>query len=118
MFAAFGEQQLDRIDNTTFPLKLSEWKSSEKTRAAYSELFSNHDLLTKIGQSVFRQYKEKKLPSIYCAYVLSICDIFLNPKSSGIKCNDKSVVRRINTFLVNVCNTSNLKINILHVINY
>lgn len=102
MFAVFGEQRLDRVDSTTSPLKLSEWKSSEKTRAAYNELFSNHDLLTKIGHAVFKQYKEKELPSMHCAYILSICDILLNPKSSGIKCNDKSVVRRVNTFLVNI----------------
>jgi hypothetical protein len=102
MFAAFGEQRLDRVDSTTSPLKISEWKGSEKTRTAYEELFSNHELLTKIGHAVFKQYKEKELPIMHCAYVLSICDILLNPKSSGIKCNNKSVVRRVNAFLVSV----------------
>jgi hypothetical protein len=100
MFAAFGQHRLDRVDNTTSPLKISEWKSSEKTQFAYSELFANHDLLTTIGHAVFKQYKEKELPSMHCAYILSICDILLNPKSSGIKCSDKSVARRVNTFLV------------------
>jgi hypothetical protein len=102
MFAVFGEHQLDHIDNTTSPLKISEWKTSDKTRAAYNELFSNHDLLTKIGHAVFKQYKEQELPSMHCAYILSVCDILLNPKSSGIKCNDQSVARRVNTFLVNI----------------
>src|SRR5262249_13557332 len=103
MFAAFGEQRLDHVDSTTSPLKISEWKSSEKTRTAYKELFSNHELLTKIGHAVFKkQHKEKELPVMHCAYVLSICDILLNPKSSGIKCNDKSVVRRVNAFLVSI----------------
>ena len=43
------------------------------------------------------------LPSAHhCAYVLSICDILLNPKSLGIKCNDKSVARQVNAFIVNI----------------
>ena len=109
MFAAFGDNRLDRVDSTTPALRLAEWKASEKIRKAYSELFSNHDLLSKIGYGVFKQYREKELPTMHCAYVLSICDILLNPKSSGIKCNDKSVVRQINAFLVNIHSTLKLK---------
>jgi hypothetical protein len=109
MFAAFGEHRLDRVDSSTPAVRLAEWKASEKTKKAYSELFSNHDLLSKIGYGVFKQYKEKELPTMHCAYVLAICDILLNPKSSGIKCNDKSVVRRINAFLVNIHRTLKLK---------
>ena len=109
MFAAFGEHRLDRVDSSTPAVRLAEWKASEKTRKAYSELFSNHDLLSKIGYGVFKQYKEKELPTMHCAYVLAICDILLNPKSSGIKCNDKSVVRRINAFLVNIHRTLKLE---------
>lgn len=102
MFAVFGEQQLDRVDNTTPPHKIAEWKSSEKTKEAYDQLFSNHELLSKIGHSVFKQYKEKELPTIHCAYVLAICDILLSPKSSGIKCNDRSIAKRVHAFLVNI----------------
>ena len=102
MFSAFGENRLERVDSTTPALKLSEWKTSDKTCAAYDEIFTNSELLSKIGYSVFKQYKEKSLPEMHCAYILSICDILLNPKSSGIKCHDKSIVRRINTFLVNI----------------
>ena len=102
MFATFSEQRLDFVDNNTSSVKIAEWKTCEKTRAAYVELFTNHELLTKIGYNVFKQYKDKELPTMHCAYVLAICDILLNPKSSGIKCNDKSVVRRVNAFLVNI----------------
>ena len=108
MFAAFGEEHLERIDNTTSPVKLAEWKNSKKTKKAYEELFSNHDLLSKIGHNVFKSYKEKELPTMHCAYILSICDIVLNPKSSGIKCSDRSVVRRVNAFLVNIRNVLNI----------
>ena len=108
MFAAFGEERLERIDNTTSPVKLAEWKNSEKIKKAYEELFSNHDLLSKIGHNVFKSYKEKELPTMHCAYILSICDIVLNPKSSGIKCSDRSVVRRVNAFLVNIRNMLNI----------
>ena len=40
MFAAFGDNRLDCVDSTTPALRLAEWKASEKTRKAYSELFS------------------------------------------------------------------------------
>jgi hypothetical protein len=100
MFSVFGEERLERVDNTTSPVKLAEWKKSEKTKNAYEILFTNRELLSKIGYTVFKSYKEKELPTMHCAYILSICDIMLNPKSSGIKCNDKSVVKRVNAFLV------------------
>ena len=91
MFAAFGNEKLERVDSSTSSIKLAEWKMSAKTCIAYNEIFTNHELLTRIGFNVFKQYKEKELPTMHCAYILSICDILLNPKSSGIKCNDKSV---------------------------
>lgn len=108
MFAAFGEERLERVDSTTSLGKLAEWKASEKTKKAYEDLFSNHDLLSKIGHNVFKSYKEKELPTMHCAYILSICDILLNSKSSGIKCSDRSVVRRVNAFLVNIRNMPKL----------
>ena len=100
MFATFGNERLDFVDGTSTSVKVAEWKTSEKTRNAYHELFHNHELLTKIGYTAFKQYKELEFPMMHCAYILAICDILLNPKSSGIKCNDKSVVRRVNAFLV------------------
>jgi hypothetical protein len=100
MFSTFGEHRLEYVDGTTSSVKLAEWKMSEKTQAAYRKLFRNHELLTKIGYAVFKKYKEEELPTMHCAYVLAICDILLNPKSSRIKCNDKSVIRRVNAFLV------------------
>ena len=109
MFAAFGEERLERVDSTTSSLKLAEWKTSEKTRAVYNEIFSNHELLTKIGYNVFKQYHQKELSTMHCAYILSICDILLNPKSSGIKCNDKSVAKRVHAFLVNIRSILKLK---------
>jgi hypothetical protein len=102
LFAAFGEERLERVDSTTSLAKLAEWKSSEKTKRAYNELFTNQELLSKIGYTVFKTYKEEELPTMHCAYILSICDILLNPKSSGIKCNDRSVVKRVNAFLVKI----------------
>ena len=100
MFSVFGKEKLDRVNSTTSTAKLAEWKASEKTRNAYNDLFNSQEMLSSIGYSVFKSLKEKELPSMHCAYILSICDILLNPKSSGIKCNDKSVARRVNAFLV------------------
>src|ERR1043166_9451864 len=111
MFAAFGDKKVERVDSSTSSIKLAEWKASEKTRLAYSEIFTNHELLTRIGFNVFKQYKEKELPMMHCAYILSICNILLNPKSSDIKCNDKSVVRYVYAFLVNIRRI--LKLNFL-----
>jgi hypothetical protein len=100
VFSTFGKERLDVVDNNTSPTKLTQWKSSEKTRAAYIEIFQNHKILSDIGNAVFKQYKDKELPTTHCAYILAICDILLNPKSSGIKCNDKSVIKRVTCFLV------------------
>jgi hypothetical protein len=102
MFTTFGENRLDYVDNNTSAINVVEGKSSEKTKAAYIALFSDDEVLTKIGYTVFKKYKNKELPTTHCAYILAICDILLNPKSPGIKCNDKSVVKRVNAFLVNI----------------
>ena len=91
MFAAFGDEKLERVDSSTSSIKLAEWKTSAKIHVAYNEIFTNHELLTRIGFNVFKQYKEKELPMMHYAYILSICDILLNPKS------DKSVVRMMRT---------------------
>ena len=101
MFANFAER-LDHIDNNASAAKIVEWKSSEKTKAAYKALFSESELLEKIGRAVFKEYKNKELPTTHCAYIIAICDILLNPKSPGIKCNDKSVVKRVDALLVNI----------------
>ena len=101
MFVSFGDR-LDYIDNNASATKIVEWKSSEKTKAAYNALYSEDELLTNVGYAVFKQYKDDELPTTHCAYIIAICDILLNPKSPGIKCNDKSVVKRVNTFLVNI----------------
>jgi len=113
---------LDYVDNNSPAVKIVEWKSSAKTKAAYNALFSDNELLTNIGYTVFKQYKNQELPTTHCAYILAICDILLNPKSSGIKCSDKSVVKRVSAFLVNIFRrrissfenfaTSNIKIRI------
>ncbi|GBB97636.1 hypothetical protein RclHR1_03020014 [Rhizophagus clarus] len=99
MFATFGKDRLERIDNNTSPVKITEWKNSEKTKKAYEKLFMNHKLLSKISYSVFRSHKEEELSTMHCAYILFIYDILLNPKSSGIKCNDRSITRRVHAFL-------------------
>ncbi|GBC18999.2 hypothetical protein GLOIN_2v1846469 [Rhizophagus irregularis DAOM 181602=DAOM 197198] len=99
MFSVFGEQRLERIDNNSPSMKIAEWKQNQKTRNAFYELFKNHNILTKIGHSVFKQYRDKELPFTHCAYILSICDILLNPNSYSIKCNDKSVTKRVEFFL-------------------
>jgi hypothetical protein len=100
MFLNFGE--LERVDNNTSSAKLAEWKQSPKTRAAFNELFRNHNILTQMAISVFKLSKDKDLSLLHLAYVLSICDIVLNPKSAGIKCNDKSVLRRVEFLTVNM----------------
>ncbi|CAG8773517.1 19049_t:CDS:2, partial [Rhizophagus irregularis] len=58
MFSNFGEQKLERVDSSASSKKIAEWKKS-------SELLPKHRV-----------------------YVLTICDIVLNPSSPGIKCNN------------------------------
>lgn len=116
MFFVYGER-LDYIDNNASTAKIAEWKSSAKTEAAYDGLFSEEELPMTIGFTVFKQYKNKELPAVHCAYILAICDIMLNPKSPGIKCNDKSVVKRVNAFLVNIFAVFHI-LNISHNYNF
>ena len=54
MFAAFGNEKLERVDSSTSSIKLAEWKTSAKTRIAYNEIFTNHELLTRIGFNIFK----------------------------------------------------------------
>src|SRR5271170_7214831 len=96
----FEEDRLEKMDNNTSSCHLAEWKSSEKTCAAYDTLFENEELLTNISYAAFKRYRSKSLPTMHCAYVISICDILLSPYSSGIKCNDKLVTRRVSIFLI------------------
>ena len=78
MFSAFGEDRLERVDNTTSPAKLAEWKTSERTKKAYKDFFVNYDLLSRIKHNVFKLYKEKELPTMHYACIIAICDIVLN----------------------------------------
>ena len=88
------------MDNNTSSRHLTEWKSSEKTRAAYDTLFGNKEMLTNISYAAFKRYHDKSLSTIHYAYVMSICDILLSLYSFGIKCNDKSVTRYVSIFLI------------------
>src|SRR5271170_100356 len=98
IFAVFGEDRLEKMDNNTPSRRLAEWKSSEKTCTAYDTLFGSEEMLTNIGYAAFKRYRDKSLLTMHCAYVMSICDILLSPYSSGIKCNNKSVTRRVSIF--------------------
>ena len=100
IFSVFGEDRLEKVNNNTSSHHLVEWKTSEKTCAAYNSLFGNEEMLFNIGYAIFKRYHGKSLPTMHCTYVISICDILLNPYSSGIKCSNKSVTRWVSIFLV------------------
>ncbi|CAG8578174.1 2655_t:CDS:2, partial [Dentiscutata heterogama] len=99
VFTVFSEEQLEMVDNTMPSAKLAEWKTSEKTRAAYNLLFENNELIISICYSAFKQFHGKNLSPMHCAYTMAICDILLNPKSSSIKCSDKAITRRVRAFM-------------------
>ncbi|UZO09824.1 uncharacterized protein OCT59_030037 [Rhizophagus irregularis] len=77
MFSNFGEQKLERVDSS---------------------------ILTKITSSVFKSYESSELPPEHWVYVLTICDIVLNPSSPGIKCNDKLVLKRVDFLMQSIKN--------------
>ncbi|CAG8738326.1 5369_t:CDS:2, partial [Rhizophagus irregularis] len=54
MFSVFGEQRLECINNNSSSMKIAEWKQNQKTHNAFYELFKNHNILTKIGHSIFK----------------------------------------------------------------
>ncbi|GBC26149.1 hypothetical protein GLOIN_2v1870636 [Rhizophagus irregularis DAOM 181602=DAOM 197198] len=104
MFSNFGEQKLECVDSSASSKKIAEWKKSAKTREAYRELFENQGILTKITSSVFKSYEGSELPPEHWVYVLTICDIVLNPSSPGIKCNDKLVLKRVDFLMQSIKN--------------
>ncbi|PKY54685.1 hypothetical protein RhiirA4_473627, partial [Rhizophagus irregularis] len=64
MFFVFREQRLERIDNNSSSMKIAEWKQNQKTCNAFYELFKNHDILTKIGQTQAFRNKTQITPRI------------------------------------------------------
>src|SRR5271163_2309939 len=98
IFIVFEEDQLKKVNNNTSSHHLAEWKSSEKTYAAYDILFGNKEMLINIGYATFKRYYSKSLLTMHCTYVISICNILLSPYSFGIKCNDKSVTKCVFIF--------------------
>ena len=100
MFSNFREQKLECVNSNASFSKITEWKKDTKTREAFNELFNNREILQKITTTVFKSQKGNDITSLHFAYVLSICDIVLNPKSPGIKCNDKSVKNRMDFLMV------------------
>jgi hypothetical protein len=70
VFASFGER-LDHINNNASAAKIVKWKSSERTKAAYKALFSESELLDIIGHAVFKQYRNKDLPTTHCTYIIA-----------------------------------------------
>ncbi|GBC50631.2 hypothetical protein GLOIN_2v1846469 [Rhizophagus irregularis DAOM 181602=DAOM 197198] len=75
MFSVFGEQRLECINNNSSSMKIAEWKQNQKTHNAFYELFKNHNILTKIGHSIFKQYRIKnfllRIVRIFYQYVTS-----------------------------------------------
>ncbi|RHZ83167.1 hypothetical protein Glove_99g173 [Diversispora epigaea] len=82
IFEIFGESQLPRIDFQSSPAEINFWKSDQRVKDAYRNLFEvfsdNCTYMEIILDRVWRS--KKKISNIYIAWGVAIAQLFLNPK--------------------------------------
>ena len=104
MFRIFGPERLPPLPSNANPQSIIEWKQDAKVNQCYKDLFlADSDGIywsTKIARGAFNEISVLNLSNYHIAFTLSVCDIFLNPSSSGIHCYEKQVKRRMEHYLV------------------
>ncbi|RHZ44465.1 hypothetical protein Glove_724g20 [Diversispora epigaea] len=82
IFEIFGESQLPRIDFQSSPAEINSWKSDQRVKDAYRNLFEIFsDNCTYMEIILDRVWKsKKKISNMYIAWGVAIAQLFLNPK--------------------------------------
>ncbi|RHZ72443.1 hypothetical protein Glove_242g52 [Diversispora epigaea] len=82
IFEIFGESQLPRIDFQSSPAEINSWKSDQRVKDAYRNLFEVFsDNCTYMEIILDRVWKsKKKISNMYIAWGVAIAQLFLNPK--------------------------------------
>ncbi|RHZ54553.1 hypothetical protein Glove_426g24 [Diversispora epigaea] len=82
IFEIFRESQLPRIDFQSSPVEINSWKSDQRVKDAYRNLFEVFsDNCTYMKIILDRVWKsKKKISNMYIAWGVAIAQLFLNPK--------------------------------------
>ena len=114
IFEIFGESQLPRIDVQASPAEINSWKSDQRVKDAYRNLFEvfsdNYTYMEIILDRVWRS--KKKISNMYIAWGVAIAQLFLNPKVKGIQISENLLKKLI---LINTWN-KNTKLSLTNIL--
>ena len=104
MWKIFGSERLPPLKSNTKAPDIVKWKESPNVSDCHRLLFEvNNDgvfWITAIARAAFSEVAVHTLTSKHCTFALAVCDIFLNPRSKSIVCDEKNMKRRIEKYLV------------------
>ena len=110
MWKTFGAEQLPSLKSNAKAPAIVKWKENPKIGDCHRLLFEKNSddvfWITAITRAAFSEVAVPTLTSEHCAFALAVCDIFLNPRSKSITCDEKNMRRHIKKYLVNICQFS------------
>jgi hypothetical protein len=108
VFTIFGEANLPSINTNATPDEIRRWKTGPAAHCRkrlfepLSLLDPNITYMSKILEKVWAD--PDKVTNISIAFAISVCDLFLNPKSQNIQINEDTLKATLKKNLVKFCN--------------
>ena len=106
IFNTFGQERLPNLSHNASAQAIIEWKQNPLVAQCYQELFVPDEdgifISTRIARNAFNETGVPELTNDHLALCLTVCDIVLNPDSSGIVCSDREVRKRMKHYLVSI----------------
>ena len=106
VFAVFGDSMLDRIDSNAIPEEVHNWKQSDKTKAAYSKLFSpivaDDPEDTYISRILTKVFPKGVAEENLLAFGIGVAQALLSPKYEKITIEEKIMKDRIEKNVVKI----------------
>src|SRR3954468_4542497 len=88
MFSVFGSEKLPKLPSSSESRKIMKWKQNPKVRECHNLLFEVNEAgnywVSEIASEAFPATSLPEMTNYHLSFTLSVCDIFLNPKSKGI----------------------------------
>jgi hypothetical protein len=107
MWKVFGSERLPSLKSSAKAPIIVKWKENPKIAVCHRLLFETNSenvfWISAIARAAFSEVTVPTLTSEHCAFALAVCDIFLNPKSKSITCDEKNMKIRIEKYLVYIC---------------
>src|SRR5260363_168415 len=104
IWKVFGSERLPSLKSNAKASIIVKWKENPKIGEYHRLLFETNSenvfWIFAIARAAFSESTVPTLTSEHCAFSLAVCDIFLNPKSKSITCNEKNMKHRIEKYLV------------------